>query len=54
MKEKKKKERKKLLLQDRMLSIPNYNRRTAHQNDNKKPNITRLAILKILQTVNAS
>ena len=37
-----------------MLSIPNYNRRNANQNDNKEPNLTRLAILKSLQTINAS
>ena len=37
-----------------MLSIPNYYRRNANQNDNKKSNLTRLAILTSLQTINAN
>ena len=45
---------KKTISQDRMLSIPNYYRRNANQNDNEKSNITRMAILTSLQTINAS
>ena len=52
MKEKKKE--KNLLPQDRMLSIPNYYRKNANQNDNEKSDLTRLAILTSLQTINAS
>ena len=45
---------KKTISQDRMLSIPNYYRRNANQNDNEKSNITRMAILTSLQTINAN
>ena len=48
MKEKKK------VPQDQMLSIPNYYRRNANQNDNEKSNLTRFAILTSLQTINAN
>ena len=51
MKEKKKE--KNLLPQDRMLSIPNYYRKNANQNDNEKSDLTRLAILTSLQTIDA-
>ena len=52
MKEKKKE--KNLLPQDKMLSIPNYYRKNDNQNDNEKPNLTRLATLTNLQTINVS
>ena len=45
---------KNLLPQDKMLSIPNYYRKNDNQNDNEKPNLTRLATLTSLQTINAS
>ena len=45
---------KNLLPQDKMLSIPNYYRKNANQNDNEKSDLTRLAILTSLQTINAS
>ena len=53
MKEEKKKE-KNLLPQDKMMSIHNYYRKNANQNDNKKSDLTRLAILTSLQTINAN
>ena len=40
--------------QDKMLRIPNYYRKNANQNDNEKSDLTRLAILTSLQTINAS